>query len=62
MAGPVHDAPLPAATEGRDAPASAQPCPRADYLWVMPLARIYQVFPLSCPRGSASMLIIAFIT
>ncbi|OOO01259.1 MAG: hypothetical protein USCGTAYLOR_02528 [Chromatiales bacterium USCg_Taylor] len=26
MAGPVHDAPLPAATEGRDALAATSPC------------------------------------
>ena len=38
MARPVHDAPLPAATEGRDAPA-APPRPHAGYLWAMLLAR-----------------------
>ena len=48
MAGPVHDAPLPAATEGRDAPA-AQPRPRTGYLWALLLARIYEIFPLSWP-------------
>jgi hypothetical protein len=39
MEGPVHDAP---ATEGRDAPAAAQLCPRAGYVWAMLLARIYE--------------------
>ena len=76
MAGPVHDAPLPAATEGRDAPA-AQPRPRTGYLWALLLARIYesqaqggvclarpwmQVFPLFCFRCGEPMRIIAFVT
>jgi hypothetical protein len=34
----------------------------AHYLWVMLLARIYEVFPLTCPRCGAEMRIIAFIT
>jgi hypothetical protein len=45
MAGPS------AATEGCDCPA-AQPRPRTGYLWAMLLARIYEIFPLSCPRCS----------
>jgi len=34
----------------------------ARYLWVMLLARIYEAFPLTCPRCGAEMRIIAFIT
>lgn len=32
------------------------------YAWAVPLARIYEVFPLRCPRCSADMCIIDFIT
>ena len=34
----------------------------ARYLWVILLARIYEAFPLTCPRYEAEMRIIAFIT
>jgi hypothetical protein len=34
----------------------------ARYLWAMLLARIYEVFPLTCPRCGADMRIVAFIT
>ncbi len=34
----------------------------ARYLWAMLLARIYEVFPLTCPQCGAPMRIIAFIT
>ena len=34
----------------------------ARYLWAMLLARIYEVFPLTCPQCGAEMRIIAFIT
>jgi hypothetical protein len=34
----------------------------ARYLWAVLLARIYEVFPLTCPFCSAEMRIIAFIT
>jgi Putative transposase len=34
----------------------------ARYLWVVLLARIYEVFPLICPMCGAEMRIIAFIT
>ena len=76
IAGAVDDAPLSAATEGRDAPV-AQPRPRAGYLWAMLLPRILwksgpgmgllgaprlQIFPLSSPFGRAPMRIISFIT
>jgi hypothetical protein len=32
------------------------------YAWAVPLARIYEVFPLLCPKWGAEMRIIAFIT
>ena len=50
---------------------SANPAPPADepihrraarYAWALLLARIYEVFPLRCPRCGAVMRIIAFIT
>jgi len=34
----------------------------ARYLWAMLLARIYEVFPLTCPKCGTEMRIIAFIT
>ncbi len=34
----------------------------ARYLWAMLLARIYEAFPLTCPRCGVEMRIIAFIT
>jgi hypothetical protein len=61
MAGPVHDAPLPAATEGRDAPAAqARPPCR---LSLDQAARTHLWNPSALlPRCSAPMRIIAFIT
>jgi hypothetical protein len=43
---------------------AAEPAYRraARYAWALLLARIYEVFPLVCPRCSADMRIIAFIT
>lgn len=35
---------------------------KAYYLWVVLIARIYEVFPLLCPICGGQMLIIAFIT
>ncbi len=32
------------------------------YLWAMLLARIYEVFPLRCPRCGEPMRLIAFVT
>ena len=32
------------------------------YTWALLLARIYEVFPLRCPRCGADLRIIAFIT
>ncbi len=37
-------------------------CSPARYLWAMLPARIYEAFPLTCPRRGAAMRIIAFIT
>jgi hypothetical protein len=34
----------------------------ARYLWAMLLARIYEAFPLTCPKCGTEMRIIAFIT
>lgn len=33
----------------------------ARYVWAMLLARIYEVFPLTCPQCGGTMRIIAFI-
>jgi Putative transposase len=43
---------------------AAEPAYRraARYAWALLLARIYEVFPLVCPRCGADMRIIAFIT
>ena len=43
---------------------AAEPAPRraARYAWALLLARIYEVFPLVCPRCGGAMRIIAFIT
>jgi hypothetical protein len=37
-------------------------CSPSMYLWAMLLARIYEVFPLVCPRCAEPMTIIAFLT
>ena len=34
----------------------------AHYLWAVPIARIYEVFPLVCPLCGANMRILAFVT
>jgi hypothetical protein len=52
------------------APPAANPVPAAEpahrraarYTWALLLARIYEVFPLVCPRCGGEMRIIAFIT
>jgi hypothetical protein len=48
-------------TAAEDPPETTRRSP-ARYLWVMLLARIYEAFPLTCPRCGAEMRIIAFIT
>jgi hypothetical protein len=56
-AAPTPPAPPPA-------PPAAEPAHRraARYAWALLLARIYEVFPLVCPRCGAAMRIIAFIS
>jgi hypothetical protein len=49
------------ATVAEDPPETIRRSP-ARYLWVLLLARIYEAFPLTCPRCGAEMRIIAFIT
>ena len=44
-----------------DPPETIQRSP-ARYLWAMLLARIYEAFPLTCPRCGAEMRIIGFVT
>ena len=48
-------------TAAEDPPETIRRSP-ARYLWVMLLARIYEAFPLTCPRCGAEMRIIALIT
>jgi hypothetical protein len=43
-------------------PSDAKPPSPAISLWAMLLARIYEIFPLVCPRCGGEMEIIAFIT
>ena len=60
----------PSVTPGRssegteEAPGEAEAILRraARYAWALLLARIYEVFPLVCPRCGGEMRIIAFIT
>lgn len=51
----------PVGTSGEE-PAEALRRSPARYLWAMLLARIYEAFPLTCPKCGAQMRIIAFIT
>jgi hypothetical protein len=51
----------PVKTAAEDPPATIWRSP-ARYLWMMLLARIYEAFPLTCPRCGVEMRIIAFIT
>jgi hypothetical protein len=64
---PAVTALAPGATTAPPAPIpvpAAEPAHRraARYAWAMLLARIYEVFPLVCPRCGGAMRIIAFIT
>ena len=45
-----------------DEPAQTPHRSPARYLWAMLLARIYEAFPLTCPKCGAEMRIIAFVT
>ena len=62
---PVAAVAVPATTAPSASPALAEePLHRraARYAWALLLARIYEVFPLLCPKCGAEMRIIAFIT
>ena len=57
-------APTPPSASVETAKAAGEPLHRraARYAWALLLARIYEVFPLLCPKCGAEMRIIAFIT
>ena len=67
---PRAETPAAAAAVPAPTPPSASPevaeesihCRAARYAWALLLARIYEVFPLLCPKCGAEMRIIAFIT
>ena len=60
-AAPPH---APASASAETAQAAEEPFHRraARYTWALLLARIYEVFPLLCPKCGSEMRIIAFIT
>ena len=43
-------------------PELVQPKRAAHYLWAVLIARIYEMFPLLCPKCAGQMRLIAFIT
>lgn len=43
-------------------PEPVQPKRTARYVWAVLIARIYEVFPLLCPKCGGQMCLIAFIT
>ena len=51
-----------AGAASKPSPSDEKPRRPAVYLWAMLLARIYELFPLVCPRCGGEMEIIAFIT
>jgi hypothetical protein len=55
-------APVPVLAPAAGTPEAAPHRAAARYLWAMLLARIYEVWPLTCPFCSAEMRIIAFVT
>jgi len=57
---PLWPAP-PVATSGEVSAETLYRCPARD-LWAMPLARIYEAFPLTCPPCGTEMRILALIT
>jgi hypothetical protein len=61
-AGGVPDVPDIATVLQPEPPAKPKPRPPSHYLWAALIARIYEVFPLSCPHCGGQMRIIAFIT
>jgi len=58
----VPDVPDIATVLQPEPPAKPKPRPPSHYLWAALIARIYEVFPLSCPHCGGQMRIIAFIT
>jgi hypothetical protein len=56
---PAVAAPVPGAHSEEEEPLHRR---AARYAWALLLARIYEVFPLACPRCGGEMRIIAFIT
>ena len=70
LAAPVQALPLPAQAApcgtGKAVPSQPAPVPPkrspAHYLWAVLIARIYEVFPLLCPKCGGQMRLIAFIT
>ena len=56
--------PAPASASAETAQAAEEPIHRqaARYAWALLLARIYEVFPLLCPKCGGEIRIIAFIT
>jgi hypothetical protein len=53
--------------QGNALPPTPEPAPppkrsQAHYLWAVLIARIYEVFPLLCPKCGGQMRLIAFIT
>jgi len=46
-------------SQGNSVPPKRSP---AHYLWAVLIARIYEVFPLLCPKCGGQMRLIAFIT
>ena len=54
-------APLGSAVQAQPEPALPKRSP-AHYLWAVLIARIYEVFPLLCPKCGGQMRLIAFVT
>ena len=70
LAAPVQALPLPTQSapcaKGEGVPIQPEPVPPkrspAHYLWAVLIARIYEVFPLLCPKCGGQMRLIAFVT
>jgi len=65
LAQPAENTPAPAMIGASPSDATpTEPAHRqaARYVWALPLARIYEVLPLLCPKCGGAMKIIAFIT
>jgi hypothetical protein len=62
MEEPTHASSPNAPTQTPAQEVTEKSCSPSTYLWAMLLARIYEVFPLVCPRCGEPMQIIAFVT